>query len=176
MNSDSMRTEFWWFLREFWRHFLIWFIRSIRCRPNYSSFNPGPVASSRRWRTCSRRRRPSAPTARRRRWRPRTPSPCSSSPSRTPSRCQWDSLAKFQQNFHEFLHPSLSKSKCKKTQRKTTRKSEQKSENMKLRKGKQNPTPQRQPDVNNTTPFHRNFGRLVLVCIDASDSESRRIF
>ena len=25
-------------------------------------------------------------------------------------------------------------------------------------------------------PFHRNFGRLVLSCIDASDSESRRIF
>ena len=25
-------------------------------------------------------------------------------------------------------------------------------------------------------PLHRNFGRLVLSCIDASDSESRRIF
>ena len=25
-------------------------------------------------------------------------------------------------------------------------------------------------------PFHRNFGRLILVCIDASDSENRRIF
>ena len=25
-------------------------------------------------------------------------------------------------------------------------------------------------------PFHRNFGRLVLVCIDSYDSESRRIF
>ena len=44
----------------------------------------------------------------------------------------------------------IEKSKCKK-KTKTTRKSEQKSENMKLRKGKQNPTPQRQPDVNNTT-------------------------
>ena len=25
-------------------------------------------------------------------------------------------------------------------------------------------------------PFHENFGRLVLGCIDASDSESRRTF
>ena len=65
----------------------------------------------------------------------------------------------FSKIFIIFLHPSLSKSKCKKTQRKTTRKSEQKSENMKLRKGKQSPTPQRQPDVNNTTtPRNTEWG------------------
>ena len=61
-------------------------------------------------------------------------------------------FAEVSQNLHKCLHPRFRSPSVKRAHRlKTTQKSEQKIENMKLRKGKRSPDPQRQLCENNTT-------------------------